>query len=119
MGYEALESARPTCLCAHHDMEFPSNLEYSERLSEYLLDRRLRMLIENRIIYPDATIHSLVQRYLREIVRFVVVAALGCIIYEVIKAHGSLSTALADAKADLAKAEATVESLVAAAKKAV
>ena len=42
------------------------------------------------------------------IVRFVVVAALGCIVYEVVKAHGSLSTALADAKADLAKAEATV-----------
>ena len=43
----------------------------------------------------------------------------GCIVYEVVKAHGSLSTALADAKADLAKAEATVESLVTAAKKAV
>jgi len=53
------------------------------------------------------------------IVCFVVVAALGCIVYEVVKAHGSLSTALADAKADLAKAEATVESLVTAAKKAV
>ena len=61
---------------------------------------------------------------------FVVVAALGCIVYEVVKAHGSLpalserseskgSTALVDAKADLAKAEATVESLVTAAKKAV
>jgi hypothetical protein len=49
----------------------------------------------------------------------VVVAAFGCIVYEVVKAHGSLSTALADAKADLAKAEATVESLVTAAKKAV
>ena len=49
----------------------------------------------------------------------IVVAALGCIIYEVVKAHGSLSTALADAKADLANAEATVESLVTAAKKAV
>jgi hypothetical protein len=36
-----------------------------------------------------------------------------------LKAHGNLSTALADAKADLAKAEATVESLVTAAKKAV
>ena len=47
------------------------------------------------------------------------VAALGCIVYEVVKAHCSLSTALADAKADLAKAEATVESLVTAAKKAV
>ena len=47
------------------------------------------------------------------------VAALGCIVYEVVKAHGSLSTALADAKADLAKAEATVEGLVTAAKKAV
>ena len=53
------------------------------------------------------------------IVCFVIVAALGCIVYEVVKAHGSLSTALADAKADLAKAEATVESLVTAAKKAV
>ncbi|MGO8703127.1 MAG: hypothetical protein ACLQVA_04855 [Candidatus Brocadiia bacterium] len=53
------------------------------------------------------------------IVCFVVVAALGCIVYEVVKAPGSLSTALADAKADLAKAEATVESLVTAAKKAV
>jgi hypothetical protein len=36
-----------------------------------------------------------------------------------VKAHGSLSTALADAKSDLAKAEATVESLVSAAKKGV
>ena len=53
------------------------------------------------------------------IVCFVVVVALGCIVYEVVKAHGSLSTALADAKADLAKAEATIESLVTAAKKAV
>jgi hypothetical protein len=50
---------------------------------------------------------------------FVVVAALACIVYEVVKAHGNVSTALADAKADLAKAEATVESLVSAAKKAV
>ena len=40
-------------------------------------------------------------------------------VLEVVKAHGSLSTAPADAKADLAKAEATVESLVTAAKKAV
>jgi hypothetical protein len=53
------------------------------------------------------------------IVCFVVVAALGCIVYEVVKAHGNLSTALADAKTDLAKAEATAESLVSAAKKAV
>ena len=50
---------------------------------------------------------------------FLVLAALGCIVYEVVKAHGNLSTALADAKADLAKAEATVESLVTDAKKAV
>ena len=34
MAYEALEPARPTCLYAHHDMEFPSNLEYLERLKE-------------------------------------------------------------------------------------
>jgi hypothetical protein len=51
------------------------------------------------------------------IVCFMVVAALGCIIYEVVKAHSSLSTALADAKADMAKAEAAVWSLVTAAKK--
>jgi len=44
------------------------------------------------------------------------VAALGCIVYEVVKAHGSLSTALAVAKGDPVKAEATVESLVTAAK---
>jgi hypothetical protein len=41
------------------------------------------------------------------------------IVYEVMKAYGSLFTTLADAKADLAKAEATVESLFTAAKKAV
>jgi hypothetical protein len=52
------------------------------------------------------------------IVFFVAVAALGCIVYEVVKAHGSLSTALADVKADLAKAEATVETLITAPKKA-
>jgi hypothetical protein len=40
------------------------------------------------------------------------VAAFGCIVYEVVKAHGNLSLALADEKAGLAKAEATVESLV-------
>ena len=34
MAYEALEPARPTCLYAHHDMEFPSNLEYLERVKE-------------------------------------------------------------------------------------
>ena len=45
--------------------------------------------------------------------------ALGCIVYEVVKSHGGLSTALAPAKADLAKAEVTVESMVTAAKKAV
>jgi hypothetical protein len=36
-----------------------------------------------------------------------------------VKAHGNRSTALSDAKADLAKAETTVENLVTAAKKAV
>jgi hypothetical protein len=36
-----------------------------------------------------------------------------------VKAHGNLSTALTDAKADLSKAEATVESLAATTKKAV
>jgi hypothetical protein len=38
----------------------------------------------------------------RGIVCFVVVAALGCDMYEVVKAHCNLSTALADTKADLA-----------------
>ncbi len=38
--------------------------------------------------------------------------------YEVVKTHGNCYTAPADAKADLAKAEATVESLVTDAKKA-
>ena len=47
------------------------------------------------------------------------VAALGGIVYEVVKAHGRLATALADAKADLGKTETTVERLVTAAKKAV
>jgi uncharacterized protein YcnI len=36
-----------------------------------------------------------------------------------VKAHGNLSTALSDAKADLAKTEATVESRVTAAMKVV
>ncbi len=34
MVYEALEPMRPICLYAHHDMEFPTNLEYLERLRE-------------------------------------------------------------------------------------
>jgi hypothetical protein len=31
---------------------------------------------------------------------FVLMTALGCIVYEVVKAHGNLSTALADAKVE-------------------
>ena len=41
-------------------------------------------------------------------------SALGCIIYELVKAHGKLPTALADTKSSVSKAEATVESLVTA-----
>lgn len=47
------------------------------------------------------------------------VAARGCIVYDVVKAYDDLSPAFADTKSDLAKAEATVESLVTAEKKAV
>ena len=35
-------------------------------LSEFEVERRLRLLIENRIIYPDGTVNSFVQRFLRE-----------------------------------------------------
>ena len=34
-------------------------------LSEFEVERRLRLLIENRIIYPDGTVNSFVQRFLR------------------------------------------------------
>lgn len=34
MLYEAVEPERPTCLYAHHDLEFPVNLEYLEQLKE-------------------------------------------------------------------------------------
>jgi hypothetical protein len=30
--YEAVGPERPTCLYAHHDLEFPGNLEYLEEL---------------------------------------------------------------------------------------
>ena len=49
------------------------NTEYSlpelarkSDLSEFEVERRLRLLIENRIIYPDGTINSFVQRFLRD-----------------------------------------------------
>jgi hypothetical protein len=48
------------------------NTEYSlpelvrkSDLSEFEVERRLRLLIENRIIYPDGTVNSFVQRFLR------------------------------------------------------
>ncbi len=51
------------------------NTEYSlpelarkSDLSEFEVERRLRLLIENRIIYSDGTINSFVQRFLRETV---------------------------------------------------
>lgn len=47
-----------------------SKREYSEmtgtHLSEIALDVKLKPLIGNRIIYPDGTINSYIQRYLRE-----------------------------------------------------
>ena len=35
-------------------------------ISEFKLNKQLQFLIGNRIIYPDGTINSFVQRYLRE-----------------------------------------------------
>jgi len=35
-------------------------------LSEYSFDRRITPLIGNRVLYPDGTINSFVQRYLRD-----------------------------------------------------
>ncbi len=35
-------------------------------LSEPVLDNRIKPLIGNRILYPDGTVNSFVQRYLRE-----------------------------------------------------
>jgi len=49
------------------------NTEYSRQeliaksaLSEYGFDSKLAPLIGNRVLYPDGTINSFVQRYLRE-----------------------------------------------------
>ena len=49
------------------------NVDYSHEelaekagISEYGLDDKLKSLIGNRILYPDGTINSYVQRYLRE-----------------------------------------------------
>jgi hypothetical protein len=40
--------------------------EKSDIPSEIVLENRMRPLIGNRIIYPDGTINSYVQKYLRE-----------------------------------------------------
>lgn len=40
--------------------------EKSDSPSEIVLENRIKPLIGNRIIYPDGTINSYVQRYLRE-----------------------------------------------------
>lgn len=49
------------------------NTEYSRQdliakssLPEYGLDEKLAVLVGNRVLYPDGTINSFVQRYLRE-----------------------------------------------------
>ena len=39
--YEALEPERPVCLYAHHDLEFPGNLEYLELLKEKRFNVRI------------------------------------------------------------------------------
>ena len=47
-----------------------SRAELKEKIgipfSEIALENKLRPLIGNRIIYPDGTVNSFVQRYLRE-----------------------------------------------------
>lgn len=50
-----------------------ANTEYERRklltksnVSEYGLERRMEFLVGNRILYPDGTINSFVQRYLRD-----------------------------------------------------
>lgn len=50
-----------------------ANVEYSvdelaekSGLTATLVERKLRPLIGNRILYPDGTVNSFVQRYLRE-----------------------------------------------------
>lgn len=35
-------------------------------LSESMLERKMKPLIGNRVVYPDGTVNSLVQRYLRD-----------------------------------------------------
>jgi len=35
-------------------------------LSSYDIEKRIKPLIANRILYPDGTVNSFVQRYLRE-----------------------------------------------------
>jgi hypothetical protein len=37
-------------------------------VADYVLEKKMRPLIGNRIIYPDGTVNSYVQRYLRELV---------------------------------------------------
>lgn len=35
-------------------------------LSEYAFGKKMRLLIGNRVLYPDGTVNSFVQRYLRD-----------------------------------------------------
>ena len=41
-------------------------LTQKSSLSEYGFDHRMQTLIGNRVLYPDGTVNSYVQRYLRE-----------------------------------------------------
>jgi len=47
----------------HYD---PKNLLTKSAISSFAFDQQMKFLIGNRLIYPDGTIHSFVQRYLRE-----------------------------------------------------
>lgn len=44
----------------------PDEVCEKSSLSSLSFDKQLRFLIGNRLIYPDGTIHSFVQRYLRD-----------------------------------------------------
>ncbi len=49
-----------------HAQYSPKELIQKSSLSEYGFDHKMRTLIGNRVLYPDGTVNSYVQRYLRE-----------------------------------------------------
>ena len=72
-----VRAKRPTSLRGDSESEVWEwlwrNAEYSRddllaksALSEYTFDKKLTPLIGNRVLYPDGTVNSFVQRYLRD-----------------------------------------------------